>query len=158
MKKARLILSVTALATVGLFSVSTLSSCKKDKVCAVGFGGKDCNVEVRTAYNGTYAGNGMDNAGHNLNNWNFKFSPSGSDATHMSLTISNGSSAPLTLSVTLVGNSRFKIDPNATQTQSYSGGGNITGTLADITWEHSFIGANGTQYIITYTFPTLVRK
>lgn len=157
MKKARLFLSFSALAAAGLFSVSSLSSCKKDKICPVGYGGKDCNVEVRTAYNGTYTGTGMDNSGHQLGTWSFKFTPTGTDATHMNLVMSNGSSDPVNLSVTLTGNSSFVIDPNATQTNSYSGKGIITGNKASITWAHTFIGQNGAKYTNDYNFPYLTK-
>lgn len=53
MKKARLILSASMIALVGLSAV-TFSSCSKNDDCAVGYTGKNCDEEIRTPMLGTY--------------------------------------------------------------------------------------------------------
>lgn len=53
MKKARLILSASMIALMGLSAV-TFSSCSKSEDCAVGYTGKNCDVEIRTPMLGTY--------------------------------------------------------------------------------------------------------
>ncbi|HET8574266.1 MAG TPA: hypothetical protein VFL76_10385 [Edaphocola sp.] len=53
MKKARLILSASMIALMGLSAV-TFSSCSKDDDCAVGYTGKNCDQEIRTPMLGTY--------------------------------------------------------------------------------------------------------
>lgn len=54
MKKARLILSASMIALMGISAV-TFSSCTKDSEdCAVGYTGKNCDQEIRTPMLGTY--------------------------------------------------------------------------------------------------------
>lgn len=54
MKKARLILSASMIALMGLSAV-TFSSCSKDDDCAVGYTGKNCDEEIRTPMLGNYS-------------------------------------------------------------------------------------------------------
>lgn len=62
MKKARLILSASMIALMGLSAV-TFSSCTKDSEdCAVGYTGKNCGDEIRTPMLGTYNATDVDDA------------------------------------------------------------------------------------------------
>jgi hypothetical protein len=55
MRKARLILSASLL-TIGTFSALTFSSCSKDDVaCNTGYEGKNCDVEIRAKFVGTWS-------------------------------------------------------------------------------------------------------
>lgn len=56
MKKARLILSASMIALMGISAV-TFSSCSKDQDCAVGMTGKNCDQQIRTPMLGTYNAN-----------------------------------------------------------------------------------------------------
>lgn len=53
MKKVRVISTAAMLALLSVGSM-TFVSCSKTEDCAVGYEGKDCNVEIRTAMIGTY--------------------------------------------------------------------------------------------------------
>jgi hypothetical protein len=53
MKKARLILTTSMFALMGLSAI-TISSCTKDETCPAGYEGKNCDVQIRTAMLGTY--------------------------------------------------------------------------------------------------------
>lgn len=55
MRKARLILSASLL-TIGTFSAVTFSSCSKDDpICPTGMEGKNCDVEIRTKFLGSWS-------------------------------------------------------------------------------------------------------
>ena len=54
MKKAKLILTASMFALMGM-SALTMTSCgKNDKVCDAGYEGKDCDIQTRTPMLGTY--------------------------------------------------------------------------------------------------------
>jgi len=61
MKKARLILSASMFALMGMSALTFTSCSKDDKVCDAGYEGKDCDVQIRTPMLGTYTATDKDN-------------------------------------------------------------------------------------------------
>lgn len=53
MKKARLVLTASMFALMGMSAI-TFSSCSKSEDCPVGLEGKNCDIETRTPMLGTY--------------------------------------------------------------------------------------------------------
>lgn len=84
MKKARLILTTSMVALMGLSAI-TLSSCSKDDDCPAGYEGKDCATEIRTPMLGTY--NATDENVTNPNNSPDPYNPVIS--TNASITVVN---------------------------------------------------------------------
>lgn len=62
MKKVRLIASALLLSATAIGTITTVTSCGSDEACAVGYEGKDCTTEIRTALLGTYNASDVNDA------------------------------------------------------------------------------------------------
>jgi hypothetical protein len=158
MKKAHLILSTTALAAFGIFALTSLGSCnKKEQTCQPLYYGPNCEGQKRTSFVGTYVGNGTDNNGNTYTGWQYKFTAPGTNASHMTMVISRGGGImPIELGITLLTDSTFVIENNATQTHQYAGKGTMNVGIVSINWQDISTPAGGPNTTISYTFPNLV--
>ncbi len=128
---------------------------KGNCTCPTGYGGSYCETEVRTTYVGTYKGNGTDNSGNPYDNYSLVFNTNGTSITSMSLQVLDGSDTKKwDLNVTLTSNNTFQIVSTTTGSDTYTGSGNLSTTVASLTLVRTpLIGS-----AVTYTFNNMTKQ
>lgn len=172
-------IALSAFLTISAFGAVVYTSCNKDEckdvvcqnggtcsegkcTCPTGIGGDKCETIFRTTYANTYVGNGTDNAtpSNTYTNWRMSFSTVGTDVTKMELILKDNTSAPVitvpvTLSNTTTTGSVFTITSTVSGGYTYTGTGNISGTIASMTLTEK---ENATGATTTYTFTNMAKQ
>lgn len=167
-------IAFSALLTLAAFSTITYTSCSKDEcedvvcqnggtcndgncACPVLFEGTRCETEVRAKYNGnTYQGDGTDNAGGTYTGWRAKFTSLGTDASAMTLDLTNNNNVSFaSLTIKLNSKTTFNIDPKIDGSETISGNGTINETTATVVVNIKNTATGVTTLILT--FPNMVK-
>ena len=137
-------IALSALLTVGSFSLVTYTACREDNckdvhcengstcfegdcVCLLGYIGDRCQFEARYTYDSTYRGNGFDDKGNNFVGWHLTYKPLGDAPTDMSLSLLDANKNEIrsfTLKLTTTNNT-FVLNPKTVDTFDFTGFGTI---------------------------------
>lgn len=172
-------IALSAFLTVSAFSAVLYTSCSKDEckdvvcqnggtcadgkcTCPTGIGGTNCETIYRTTYSNTYIGNGSDNSTpvNTYTGWRMVFSTVGTDLTKMEVVLKDNTSLPVvTLPITLTtieaSGSVFTVTSTVANGYTYTGTGNVSGTVASITLTEK---DNITSAITIYTFTNMAKQ
>jgi hypothetical protein len=144
---------LTAIVTVSSLGAVLYTSCSKDACksvtcvnkgacvggtcnCPSGIAGRLCETVVRQQYANTYKGNTPGNVGHGNANNTLTFAE-GDTTDYLKMTVTwkdTGTFAvilPIELTLTSTGAS-FSVTPTSSNYKTYSGGGNVSGTMASM--------------------------
>lgn len=114
------------------------TSCKKDRSCPTGAGGKNCETVYRTTYANTDTGTGSCSDGNcYLDGFRLTFLVSGSDLTKMDVVTGTASQAAWNFTITLYNftstGASFTVVPFKYGNITYAGSGTISATGASLT-------------------------
>lgn len=162
-------ITLSALLTIGAFTMVTFTACNPDPCkdvvcnnggtcilgtcdCTVGYSGTSCDTEVRESYFFTYKGNGTDSDGDTYTNWGLKFERRSDDAKNMVLTVLDSDNAPVVaLNVMLLTNNTYEIEQKVDGTTTYTGNGSIDTDDASLSLAINDSGIGGSSYTVNFT-------
>jgi hypothetical protein len=167
-------IAFSVLLTLGAFSAMTYTACNKDEckdvvcqnggtcaegicTCPYAYEGTNCETQLRAKYNGNiYVGDGVDNEGDTYTGWKAKFTNLGTDATKMTLDLTNSNgAAALSVNVTLNSKTTFTIDTKNDAGTTITGNGTISETAASVVVNLNEVATSTTLII---TFANLVKQ
>jgi hypothetical protein len=170
MKSVRNIL-FSALLTIGAFAAVTYTACNKDKckdvvcqnggtcndgncICTFAYTGSKCETAIRDSYQNTYKGSGSDNQGGTYTNWKAKFTNLGTDATAMTMALSDETATTtLEFTIKLTSASAFTVNDVSIGGLAYTGSGTISTSAVSLTLNEK----DGSTTTI-YTFANMTKQ